>query len=280
MESRFLTLDGMRTHHVVAGQGPPLLLVPGLASSIAVAWQRVVLPLTSHFRVHALDLPGNGDSDRPDRRYTLQEGVDFLLRYLDHHGIAQTNLLGSSAGGLLSTLLALQHPDRVQRLVLVSSAGFGRDIAWFLRLLTLPFLGELLTVPHDLLLRLALRGVYARPGQIDAATLTEITRVRRIPGTSRAILRALRVHVGLRGLNPELVLLEQLHRLTQPTMLIWGDCDGVIPLAHARAAARLIPDCRLEIFTGCGHDPAWEQPERFRELLRGFILQPALRTAA
>ena len=126
-----------------AGEGPAVLLLHGLGSSLDT-WRRNVQPLAdAGYRVLAPDLPGHGDSDKPvSLDYDPLAAVDFTSRLLDALGVQKASLVGNSAGGLVVTMFALEHPERTGRLALVAPGGLGRQISWFLRLMSVPAIGE------------------------------------------------------------------------------------------------------------------------------------------
>lgn len=271
VQPRYVRVGGIRTHCVVAGQGPPVVLLSGLASSVAASWQRVLPVLAQRYRVHAVDLPGQGDSDKPPRDYTFEAGMDALEELLETLRLGAAHLVGASAGGLLALGLALRAPRRVDRLVLIGSAGFGRQLALGLRLATLPLVGELLAMPHRSVVAWSLRQNFVNPRLASPELVEELTRVRRQPGAKQALLSALRNSVTLGGLRPHLVLQDQLHALSAPTLILWGAQDRVLPVAHGYIGQRLIPNARLHVLEGAGHDAAVERPQEVARLVTEFL---------
>ena len=137
-ESRYVTVNGIKAHYQVAGDGRPLLLLHGLGASVAT-WRDNIGPLSQAFRVYALDLPGHGDSDKPDIDYNADNRVlQFIARTVESIGMDRPAIIGSSIGGALALMMALRHPDMVSRLVLVDSASLGRDFTIYLRLVLVP----------------------------------------------------------------------------------------------------------------------------------------------
>ncbi len=137
IEEQFQTIGGYATYYLTAGSGHPLVLVHGVGgSSLTFRWN--MEELSERYRVYALDLPGHGRSEKPDIRYAAEDSVPFLITFLEQVVGGPAALVGVSAGGLMCALLAAERPDLVTHLVMVSSAGLGRDIDWGLRLLSLP----------------------------------------------------------------------------------------------------------------------------------------------
>ena len=100
-ESRYVTVDGISTHYIVAGEGSPLLLFHGLGSSV-VTWRDNIAPLSKSFRVYAIDLPGHGDSDKPDIDYVPATIVDFVAKLIQTLNLVRVGIIGNSIGGALS----------------------------------------------------------------------------------------------------------------------------------------------------------------------------------
>ena len=123
-EHRFVTVDGIRTHYVAAGEGEPLLLLHGLGASL-MAWALNIEPLSQKFSVYAIDIPGHGDSEKPDIDYQLPTAVDFVREFMNVLGIERASIAGSSMGGMIALRTAVEFPELVDRLVLVDAAGLG-----------------------------------------------------------------------------------------------------------------------------------------------------------
>jgi 4,5:9,10-diseco-3-hydroxy-5,9,17-trioxoandrosta-1(10),2-diene-4-oate hydrolase len=181
------------------------------------------------------------------------------------------SLVGNSAGGLLSANFALAYPDRVNRLALVDAAGLGRELAPFLRLASVPLLGELLETPNVRNTRALMKSIFYTPRPLTDGLAQELMRVRNLPGAKRAVLRAIRRGVNLLGLRRELVVLHNLGRIRVPLLIVWGREDRVIPVAHALRAAREVPNCKVYIFPRCGHWPQMERAKEFNRLLLQFL---------
>ena len=146
IQREHVMVNGMDIHYAAAGDGPPIVFLHGLGAS-SITWQENIGPLSERFTVYTPDIPGHGDSVKLDVEYTVEAGVSFILGFLDAVGAQNAALAGSSMGGLIALQTALQHAERVSHLVLINSAGFGREIAGYLRVMSLPMLGEILEGP-------------------------------------------------------------------------------------------------------------------------------------
>jgi len=270
-----ITLDGDRVVYRAAGSGPVLLLVHGLAGS-AMTWRHVMTPLAERFTVIAPDLLGQGQSDKPRAEYSLGAHVDTLRGLLDALGHERATLIGQSLGGGIVMQMAYQLPEHCERLVLVNSGGFGREVNVILRLLALPS-AELV---FPLVCSPRLRDAASRAGQWLGDAGVRSTPARQemwrsyaslVDGPSRrAFFRSLRGVIDWGG--QAVSALGSLHHAAQiPTLIIWGARDPFIPVSHAHTAHQAIPGSRLVIFEGVGHYPHCEAPARFVKTIVDFM---------
>ena len=272
MEHKTLDLDGVNVHYVQAGGGPVLLLLHGLGTSLAT-WRRNIQPLAdSGFTVLAPDLPGHGDSDKPETiSYDPLAGANLIGRFLETLGVDQASLVGNSAGGLIAALHALDQPDRVDRLVLVASGGLGRQISWFLRVVSLPILGEVIYQPWLHNMMGVDKRIFYRPAPFVDEVLTEMCRVRSLPGSKRAVLRSIRSSINYWGLREQRYILNRLPQLPMPLLTVWGENDTIIPVSHAASVRNTLPGSLVRTIPECGHWPHMEKADEFNRLLTQFL---------
>jgi pimeloyl-ACP methyl ester carboxylesterase len=270
-----IVLHGHRVFYRSAGSGPVLVLVHGITSTSAT-WANVLPYLAEQFTVIAPDLLGHGESAKPRGDYSLSayaSGVRDLLIALGHD---RATFVGHSLGGGVAMQLAYQFPEHCDRLVLVSSGGLGREIGLLLRAATLP--GSELVLPllvNDQLIG-AGRAVGRLLGRVGLRVHTDLGEVLRGHASlsdseaRSAFLHTLRTIVDPRGqrvdASDRLYLAQAV-----PFLLVWGERDPIIPVEHARAAHRLVPGSRLEIFPDAGHFPHLDDPLRFVRLLTDFM---------
>ena len=269
-ESRYATVDGISTHYVVTGDGPPVLLLHGLGASV-VTWRDNLGPLSTAFRVYAVDLPGHGDSDKPDIDYAVDTMVRFVVRFMESLDLESTAIIGNSIGGALGLITALRHPDLISRLILVDSAGLGREVSPYLRLVSIPGLGALLESSRVGGTRFMLKKVFVDQSFVTQELLDELYRSRQMPGAKEAVVRVIRRTVGLRGVRKEYVYLNDLPRLNIPLMLVWGAQDLILPVSHAYRASEAAPHARLKVFDGSGHWSHMERASEFNSLALDFL---------
>jgi pimeloyl-ACP methyl ester carboxylesterase len=270
-----ILLHGHRLHYRIGGQGPLLVLVHGITNSSAT-WEPVLATLGQRFTVIAPDLLGHGDSAKPRGDYSLGANASLLRDFMLALGHERATLVGHSLGGGIAMQMAYQFPERVERLVLVSSGGLGRQVTPLLRAVALP--GAELVLP--LLASEPLVNAGAKiGGWIDRigvrvgsdlaamaagfASLQDIEARRAFVHTARAV-----IDVGGQRVNAtdKLYLAEAV-----PTLILWGDRDPIIPARHGIRAHELMPGSRLRIFDGAGHFPHHDDPPGFAAAITEFV---------
>ena len=272
MQEGYAQISGLRTHFFEAGdaQRPAVVLLHGLGNA-ASSWKRNVDALGQAFHVIAPDLPGHGWSDKPRLKDPLASGTRFLAALLDHFGIAKAHLVGSSMGGIIAIQFAMAPPPRVERLVLVDSAGLGRDMAPFLRALTVPLLDRLVVRYSRRSVEAFLDFVIYNKSAITPELVQDMTDARMQPGARDFWLRTLRWGASVFGLRRRVILIDSLSQLHVPVLLLWGDHDRVLPPRLAHQAVPRLPGAQLHVFHDCGHWPHVEYPDEFNRLVMGFL---------
>lgn len=273
---RRLNLHGHRVAYREAGSGGPLVvLIHGITSDSNV-WRRVLPYLARRFTVIAPDLAGHGQSAKPKGDYSLgahASGVRDLLVALGHE---HATFVGHSLGGGVAMQAAYQFPERCERLVLVDSGGLGRDVSMLLRAATLP--GSELVLPLLAASRLLDAGRLAGSllGRVGLRAGTDIEEMARGHATlADGEARAAFVHTLRSVVDAGGQRIDASNRLYlarhMPLLLIWGEHDSLIPVAHGRAAHERLPGSRLEVFADSGHFPQLDAPERFIDVLVDFM---------
>ncbi len=275
--SYFVDVDGIRVHYQQAGdeRAPAMVLIHGFASSTLV-WSQVFLKLAeAGYRVIALDMLGYGYSAKPrNGEYTIAGQAKLLVRLLDRLGIPRAIFVGSSYGGAVAATCALDHPARVEKLILVGAVNNNRPLGFTLmRLFGSPVFGDVvspLLIGSRRLLRRRMKGVYDRHSwvlderRVDARHLPL-----RAAGTQRAIIRT------VRGWDAERISRDA-HLIKQPTLLLWGENDLEIPLADGERLHAEIAGSRLVVFLNCGHLPHEEYPEAFTNVVTRFCKEQSV----
>jgi len=277
----FRTVHGYRRAFRMAGSGPALLLIHGIGDNSST-WQELIPHLARKYTVIAPDLLGHGRSDKPRADYSVAAYANGMRDLLTVLGIDKVTVIGHSLGGGVAMQFAYQFPDRVERLVLVSSGGVTKDVHPVLRLVSLPMVSDALKLLRVPGVMPAVKVVGTALGQLDRSPLRpgellhDLDDLVRIlaelpdPTAYEAYLRTLRAVVDWRG---QVVTMLDRSYLTEhlPVQLIWGDQDTVIPASHAYLAHSAMPGSQLEIFRGAGHFPFRDAPMRFLRVVEQFL---------
>jgi pimeloyl-ACP methyl ester carboxylesterase len=275
IERAEVKLHGHKVRFNIAGQGPPVVLIHGVAGR-AAQWDQTMAQLADQHTVIAPDLLGHGESAKPRGDYSLgafASGIRDLLIGLDIEG---ATVVGHSLGGGIAMQFAYQFPERCQRLVLVSSGGLGQDVHPVLRAATLP--GSEIVLPliaHEKLLDLV--GLIPRAlGKIGLRTGPDIAEMAHgYASLSNAEGRSAFIHTVRAVIDPTGQRVNASDRLylasKMPTLIVWGGRDRIIPIAHAQPAHEGMPGSRLELFEESGHFPHLDDPLRFARTLMHFL---------
>jgi pimeloyl-ACP methyl ester carboxylesterase len=279
MEPREITLHGHRVSYRTAGSGPLLVLIHGIAGSSAT-WQEVLPRLAERYTVVAPDLLGHGSSAKPRADYSLGAYASAIRDLLGVLGYERGTIVGHSLGGGVAMQFAYQFPERCERLVLVSSGGLGHELHLLLRAAALPGAEWVLPLLCSGGLCDAVDGVarfLGRAGLRAGPDLDEIWRSfvsLSDPDARQAFIHTVRTVIDIRGQRASAG--DRLYLTAEmPTMILWGERDPLIPVAHAYAAHERMPGSRLEIFPNAGHFPYRNDPARFVEVLVDFIQSTA-----
>jgi pimeloyl-ACP methyl ester carboxylesterase len=236
------------------GDGPPLLYLHGAGLYI---WMPVHNWLAGRRRVFLPVHPGFGESGGFDEIEDIEDLVFHTVDVMDELGLEQADVVGLSLGGWLAAELALRHPHRVKRLVLVDAAGT--------RVAGVPRGNIFMATPakarallfHDPASRLATTLV---PDAVPSERMETVLR-----GREAAARLLWHPHVAQRKLT------SRLGRITAPTLVVWGSDDKLLPLAYGEAYANGIPGARLVVIEKSGHLPPFEHPERFADVVLSFL---------
>jgi pimeloyl-ACP methyl ester carboxylesterase len=268
-------VHGHRVIYRMAGSGPPVVLIHGMVNS-SRHWEPVALRLAEEHTVIAPDLIGHGDSAAVRGDYSLGAHASSIRDLLAVLGVERATIVGHSLGGGIAMQFFYQFPQRTERLALISSGGLGREVSPMLRGAAMPGASAALwAAAHPRLLdALSRLGERMRErGRGLGVYLVAIARALgplRQAGARRAFLQTLRSVIDFRGQHvsarDRLYLLDGF-----PTLIVWGERDHTIPLAHGRRAHEAIPGSRFETLPRAAHFPHIEDPEGLADALLEFL---------
>lgn len=264
-----MTLHGRPVAVRRTGRGPTVVLVHGIAGN-AAGWDPVVEPLSHEADVVVPDLPGHGESGRLRGDHSIGAYATWLRDVLEALEVERATFVGHSLGGGIVMQFAYQFPQYVERMVLVSSGGLGREVSAAIRAAGLPGAGPVLTGLGNVAARLepiANRVLGSRSDH--AQVLTHLAGLAH-PDRRAAFIRAVRAVTSPSGQRVSAA--DRLYLAADvPTLIVWGSKDRIIPVTHAHTTNDAIPGSRLLVIDGAGHFPHLDDPRSFTDLLTDFV---------
>lgn len=254
------------------GPGPAVLLTHGIGESLEF-WHPQIEALGSSMRLVAWDMPGHGESDIPMSAMDLQTLARNAWQLLDRLGIGSAHLVGNSLGAAVSLRMAGQNASRARSLLLANAATFGPDVFGAFKVMTLPWLGELMNRPGAKAVEMQIKAIVHRAHAISPQVRAAIERNIHRPGGAAHFLATLRLLTSLRGQREG--VWQESHRLLRevkvPTLVLHGRQDVVLPVTHSERAHALVAGSELQVWEDCGHTPQLEQPAAFNAALAALV---------
>ena len=249
----FAEVDGITTRYEKVGSGSPVIVLHGWGGAIESV-RPIIQCLSRTHTAYALDFPGFGQSKQPPADWGIFDYAEWVGTFMDIIQCPQAHLIGHSFGGRVAIVLAAQHSHRINRLILVDSAGIRSPRTWRHHLRVNLFKGtrglsRLIPVPRWQ--EAALKQMYAIFGSTDY----------RDAGPMRGIF--------VRVVNEDLQAL--LPAIQAASLLIWGENDGDVPLSHGEIMAREMPNAHLEVLSGAGHFSYLDRLPKFCRLVQDFL---------
>jgi pimeloyl-ACP methyl ester carboxylesterase len=271
-----IELGGRQVNYVDIGSGDatPVVFVHGLGGQWQ-NWLENIPRAATERRAIAVDLPGFGLSELPREKVTIPGYGRFVSTLLDRLGLERAHLVGNSMGGLVCSEVAIQFPDLVERLVLVSAAGISTASVLKAPVVTLARAAAAVTA-----------FTAARHRDIASRRLTRhaaLALVARYPSLLKADVawEALMKGTGKPGFDDALLASlgydyrERLPEIRHPTLIVWGEQDSILPVEDAHEYERLIEDSRKVVMENTGHVPMVERPAAFNDTLMEFLAETA-----
>ncbi len=268
--SRFADLKSGRIHYLEIGHGKPLVLIHG-AGGGAANWFHLFAPLSQTHRVLALDLPGFGLSDPIEPHAPLgEQAAAVISEWMDSLTLPQALFVSTSFGGLASLRFAQHNPARVERLVLIDTAGAGAEYPPLVGLANLS-IAPLFMAPSRRGTRWLLRRLMvSRPlaPETERALVEYLYESAKRSGT-QFMVRALRKFTSRVG-QAEQPTMAELAGVTVPAMVVWGTKDRFFPVHHATSLQLRLPNARV-VEIDAGHSPNWESPDLLLAAIQEFL---------
>lgn len=266
-------IGGTKIHYHDIGAGPVLVLLHGSGPG-ANGWSnfsRNIAPLARGYRVICPDLPGFGQSDmKPVDAPIPGWWADTILGLLDHLGIGKAHFLGNSMGGMISLKIALEHPERVERLILMAPGGGAPVTSIFptpgIKTLVTFYDGEGPSIAR-------LRGFIDQFVYDPSAITEELVQERFAAAMDPRIVAQPPMRPGPGGMPEELWRDARLARLPHEVLILWGREDRVLPVDCGFTLMKQIPNARFLILPRCGHWVQWEKADEFNAIVSEFLTQ-------
>jgi pimeloyl-ACP methyl ester carboxylesterase len=239
-------------------RGPPVVLIHGYTDN-ARDWVPLIPYLSRHYRLIVVDIRGHGRSDKPECCYARIDFAYDIKLLLDALHIPRADIVGHSLGSMITQVLAEQWPDRVRKVILISSTGGPRPY---------DFAAEIskLKEPID----------PDSPFMVewwDSPTPVDPDFIRRQRRDAANIPLAVWLAVLEQGANPA-DLQSTLPKLKAPTLLIWGSKDPIVAEDMRQSLRKGLPGAKVKVFDGLGHNPFWEEPQAVATVINGFLDSP------
>jgi pimeloyl-ACP methyl ester carboxylesterase len=254
-EETFLNIRGTKIQMLKGGSGDPLLYLHSAGGE--VAWLPFFEQLSQHYTVYVTGHPGFSKSEGLEKIDTIEDLVFHYTDVMDHLGLTQPYVVGLSLGGWIAAEFATRYPQRIRKLALICAAG--------LRVPGSPMADLFATPPAET------RHLLFYDGNSDLANafVPDVPS----PDVLENIMKAREASARV-GWNPyfcNLKLRDRLYRVTVPTLVIWGEADRSVPVAHGKAYQEGIAGAKLVIIDKCGHVPPFEKPAETVTALREFF---------
>ena len=269
--SAFITVDSMDVHYREEGVSEadvPIILIHGTGSSLHT-FNDWVSRLKVNYSVIRMDIPGHGlTGPFPNRDYSIEAYVKFLKHFLDKKGIDKCIIGGNSLGGHIAWQFTATHPDRVKKLVLIDAAGYpneSKSTPLAFQIAKIPLIKNMFTfITPKAVARKSVENVYADKSKVTTDLAMRYFELTLRPGNRQAFVDRLSEEN-----NPASYHL--ISNISQPTLILWGDQDLLIPIENAKLFQKDIPNNTLVILNNTGHVPMEENPSESLEAVISFL---------
>jgi pimeloyl-ACP methyl ester carboxylesterase len=267
--SKFVEIDGMKVHYQDIGDGPAVLLIHGSNSSLHT-WEGWVDRLKGKFRLITMDLPGHGlTGPSPAHAYDYRSYSIFIDHFAAALKLQKFSIAGSSMGGAIGMAYAVNNPSRVEKLVLIDSAGYADELPpLILRAWGFPVFGRVSEYfTPKFVYTSTLKSIYGHKERMTEATIDRYFDLLLREGNRRATRERF-------SEQPQSWFISQLGSLAMPVLVMWGDEDPWFDLKFGERYSRDLPNSRLCVYRGLGHLPMEEDPDATARDVARFLNSP------
>jgi len=269
LETSTVKVGEIEARYARKGKGDPVLLIHGFPETLQ-GWRCNVPALSEHFDVIAPDLPGCGETDKPeDFSYTPSAMAGFLRDFLDALGIQSAHVVGTDTGQGFATAFAGTFPEMTKRVVFAAGTVYPEDVdCWEIKAMTMPVIGRIaLYGPFlGMVVRKGLQKGFVDRGLVSREMYEECLDALRARGGRPAAVKA------MKGFGSEAGLLAQnLKAIKAPVLIVFADSDCYFSLEAGRRLAREIKGADFRVIEGCGHFLQEEKPEEFNRIVIEFL---------
>lgn len=268
--SKFVEVDGMQVHYRVEGNGFPIVLLHGTAASLHT-WDDWTSDLKKFYKVIRMDLPAfglTGPNDNAD--YSIKAYTTFLHQFLQKVKVHQFHLVGNSLGGNIAWNYAAEHPEKVEKLILVDASGLptNKTQPAVFKMAKTPVLNSLfLFITPKFFIEKNIKEVYADDTKITDDLITRYHKMALRKGNRQAFIDRAKTDFKLGDKGN----ISKLKSVKTPTLLIWGAKDEWIPLANGKRMNSLLANSKLQVLENSGHVPMEENPKESLIILEKFL---------
>lgn len=259
VEQGEVTFNSLKTAYLSAGNGDTVIFLHG-AGAGAVTWYPSIGVISKNFHVLAPDIVGYGESDKPNAPYIRPYFSKWLKDFLVVMKISKAHVVGLSQGGAIALQFTLDYPEMVDKLVLVDAAGLGAKVS-FLPLFSMVWMNNF---PSAIANRFNSPYILHKIGNRDPNHSLYSVAVIKSTGGKNAFQQG-------RGAAVSKIPDEQLQKIENETLIIWGKEDQLFPVEYGERASKLFPNAKFCIIEDAGHLPLMDQPEIFNTILLDFL---------
>jgi pimeloyl-ACP methyl ester carboxylesterase len=270
-DSKFIEVDGLKVHYRIEGNEQdsiPLVLIHGTGSSLHT-WEAWVAALKGEQQVITMDLPAYGlTGPNPEHDYSIEKYSDFIAHFLEKINVKKCDLGGNSLGGNISWAVALKYPNLVKKLILVDAAGYpleSKSVPIAFRLAKIPILNKAFSfITPRFIVENSIKNVFSDKNKVTAALIDRYFDLSLRAGNREAFVDRL-------ANQTQNDWYQKISTIQQPTLILWGEDDFLIPTENAQRFHQDLPNDTLLIFKGLGHVPMEENPSETVKSVIAFL---------